>query len=94
MREYRNQFEAISSHLKIHDADIISSMFSNGLKEEIWAEVRLPRPMDLEKMMDVALLAEEKVGLSSKTGGNSQGKSSFLNRGSGGFKSWKTESNA
>lgn len=55
----------------------------------IWDEVRLPRPKDLAEMMDVALLAEEKLGLG-KFGGYVGKKYQNFNKSSV-FRNWSAE---
>lgn len=62
VREYRGKFKIVSGHVKIQNQELFLGMFSNGLMEDIRAEVRLQRPKDLAEVMDVALLAEEKIG--------------------------------
>lgn len=69
VREYRKSFEIVSSYVKVQDQELFLGLFSNRLREDIRAKVRLQRPKDLAEMMDVALLAEEKIGAVGRYGG-------------------------
>lgn len=92
VKEYRRKFETISGHVKTQDKELFLGMFSNGLRDDIRAEVRLHRPKDLAEMMDVALLAEEKLGPTGKTTNSSGlGKTTQPNRNFGGFMGWRTD---
>lgn len=61
-------------------------MFSNDLREEIRAKLKLHTPKDLAATMDVALLVEEKMGPSWKGVGSGQSKTFQPNRSHEGFK--------
>lgn len=81
----------MSIQVKTQDEDLFLGMFSNGLGEDIRAEVSLYRPKDLAEIKDVALLAKEKLGAVEMNGDGWQSKPPATSRGYGGFKGWHSE---
>ena len=58
--EFREKFELLSSPLREADEEFLVGAFSNGLAEEIRAEVRMVKPNSLVQLMDLAQKIEEK----------------------------------
>ncbi|PNX55911.1 hypothetical protein L195_g049544, partial [Trifolium pratense] len=58
--EYRDKFEELVAPLRREERVMLESIFLNGLKEEIQAELKLYESHDLADLMDRALLIEEK----------------------------------
>jgi hypothetical protein len=58
--EYREKFEMLIVPLRREERVMLESIFMNGLKGEIQAEMKLYECHDLVDMMDRALLIEEK----------------------------------
>ena len=58
--EYREKFEMLVAPLRREERGMLDSIFLNGLKEELQAEMKLYDYHDLADMMDRALLLEEK----------------------------------
>ena len=60
VREYRDKFEALSRPLRIEERKYLHSLFLNGLKEEVRAEVRIHRYNTLDEMIDLAEVVDER----------------------------------
>ena len=60
VKEYRDKFELLVAPLRREERGMLDSIFLNGLKEEIQAELKLYDSQDLAEIMDRALLIEEK----------------------------------
>lgn len=58
--DYRTRFELLIAPSKNEEKVMLESIFLNGLKEEIRAELKLHEPRSLAEIMDRALLLEEK----------------------------------
>jgi hypothetical protein len=58
--EYREKFEMLVAPIRREERVMLDSIFLNGLKEEIQAELKLFECQDLAELMDRALLLEEK----------------------------------
>ncbi|PNX67995.1 hypothetical protein L195_g055926, partial [Trifolium pratense] len=58
--EYRDKFEKLVVPLRKEDRVMLDSIFLNGLKEEIQAELKMYESQDLSDLMDRALLIEER----------------------------------
>lgn len=58
--EYMDKFEGLVAPLRREERVTLESIFLNGLKEEIHAELKLYESHDLAELMDRALLIEEK----------------------------------
>lgn len=58
--EYMEKFEMMVAPLRREERGMLDSIFLNGLKEEIQAELKLYENQSLAKLMDRALLIEEK----------------------------------
>lgn len=58
--EYREKFELLIAPLRKEERVMLESIFLNGLKEEIQAELKLHDSKSLSELMDRALLVEEK----------------------------------
>lgn len=57
---YRDKFELHATSLKKEERMMLTSIFLNGLKDEIQAELKMYDIDDLDELMDRALLIEEK----------------------------------
>ncbi|GAU13154.1 hypothetical protein TSUD_112140, partial [Trifolium subterraneum] len=68
--EYRDKFELLIAPLRREERVMLESIFLNGLKDEIQAELRLYESHDLTDLMDRALLIEEKNELVSRRSNN------------------------
>ena len=77
--EYMEKFEMLVAPLRREERIMLDSIFMNGLKEEIQAELKLHESQSLADLMDRALLIEEKNEVVHKKG------SSWRDRG-GSFK--------
>ncbi|GAU47870.1 hypothetical protein TSUD_404410 [Trifolium subterraneum] len=66
--EYRDKFEQLVAPLRRDDRVMLDSIFLNGLKEEIQAELKLYESHDLTELMDRALLIEERNEVMLKRG--------------------------
>ncbi|GAU48626.1 hypothetical protein TSUD_405850 [Trifolium subterraneum] len=66
--EYRDKFEQLVAPLRRDDRVMLDSIFLNGLKEEIQAELKLYESHDLTELMDRALLIEERNEVTLKRG--------------------------
>lgn len=86
--EYRERFEMLIAPLKHDERGMLESVFINGLRDEIQAELRLHDSRSLEELMDRALLIEDKNVASNK------GKSIVKNSGDWGDKGEKWKSGA
>ncbi|XP_058755088.1 uncharacterized protein LOC131628242 [Vicia villosa] len=66
--EYREKFEMMVAPLRREERIMLDSIFLNGLKDEIQAELKLHESQDLAELMDRALLIEEKNEVVTKKG--------------------------
>ncbi|XP_058761532.1 uncharacterized protein LOC131634920 [Vicia villosa] len=66
--EYREKFEMMVAPLRREERIMLDSIFLNGLKDEIQAELKLHESQDLAELMDRALLIEEKNEVITKKG--------------------------
>lgn len=58
--DFRERFELLSAPLREADEEFLIGAFSNGLAEEIKAELRMVRPASLVQVMDLAQKVAEK----------------------------------
>lgn len=58
--EYRERFELLMAPLKRHERGMLESIFINGLRDDIQAELKLHSTRGLNAVMDRALLIEER----------------------------------
>lgn len=68
--EYMEKFEMLVAPLRREERIMLDSIFLNGLKEEIQAELKLHESQSLSDLMDRALLIEEKNDVLHKKGGS------------------------
>lgn len=68
--EYMEKFEMFVAPLRREDRIMLDSIFMNGLKEEIQAEIKLYESQSPSGLMDRALLIEEKNKVCNKKGGS------------------------
>ena len=75
MQEYRTRFEACAGQLKVHERKYCKTIFLNGLKEEVRAELILHPIEMLSQMMDKAELIDSgnKVFFKGVSGGSMVG---------------------
>lgn len=67
---YRDKFEMHATSLKKEERMMLTSIFLNGLQDEIQVELKMFDLDDLDELMDRALLIEEKnQALTGKNGG-------------------------
>ncbi|XP_058756529.1 uncharacterized protein LOC131629765 [Vicia villosa] len=66
--EYMEKFERLVAPLRREERIMLDSIFLNGLKEEIQAELKLYESQGLSDLMDRALLIEEKNEVCQKKG--------------------------
>lgn len=57
--EYRDRFEALAASMRGILEPIFRGAFLNGLREDVRAEVKLHRPINLQEVMDLAQQIEE-----------------------------------
>jgi hypothetical protein len=79
--EFREQFEALVAPIRREERVMLDSIFLNGLKEEIQAELKLYDCRDLAEIMDRALLLEEKNDALMKRGAGGKEKGEWKDRG-------------
>lgn len=60
MTEYRERFESLSAPQIEASDDMLMGAFRNGLKEHVWAELRIMKFSSLKEMMDLAHNVEER----------------------------------
>lgn len=60
MARFRKSFEALAALVSGILDEVLESTFINGLKLEIWAEVRLLWPIVLAQLMETAQRVEDK----------------------------------
>lgn len=58
--EYRDAFETLAVALRGVPEPIFRGVFLNGLREDIRAEVKLHRPINLQEAMDLAQQVEDR----------------------------------
>ncbi|KAF7812804.1 Retrotransposable element Tf2 [Senna tora] len=58
--EYREKFELLSAPLKDAPEDMLISVFLNGLKEDVRAELRMSRAQNLLEVLDLAHKVEDR----------------------------------
>ena len=63
VREYHRKFIELSAPLENITDELALGNFINGLKPEIWVEVRIMEPRNLGRAMDLAQKIEEKLWL-------------------------------
>lgn len=80
--EYREKFEMLIAPLKKDERVMLESIFLNGLKEEIQAELRLHESSSLAELMDRALLIEGENVAVQKTRMNPRDKVDWKDRSS------------
>ncbi|CAJ2662268.1 unnamed protein product [Trifolium pratense] len=80
--EYREKFEMLVAPIRREERVMLDSIFLNGLKEEIQAELKLFECQDLAELMDRALLLEEKNEALLKRGIGGREKAEGKDRGS------------
>ena len=87
VREYRRRFESCAGQLKVHEKKYCKTIFLNGLKEEVRAELTLHSVDTLSQMMDMAELIDSrnKVFLKGGSGGRTGGRDPGWGRSSGFF---------
>lgn len=68
VEEYIEQFEQYVGFLEGIEQEYLVSIFLNGLKEEIKAEVKLYEPSTLAELMLKAHMVEEKIRVNSRGG--------------------------
>ena len=66
VREYRDRFEALSRPQKIEERKYLRSLFLNGLKEEVRAEVKIHKYDTLDEMIDLAEVIDDRNRLISR----------------------------
>jgi len=81
--DYREKFEMRVAPLRREEKGMLDSIFLDGLKEEIQAEMKLYDHQDLADLMDRALLIEEKNDALVKKGITSREKGDWKDRGGG-----------
>lgn len=71
VREYRRKFEACADQLKVRERKYCRTIFLNGLKDEVGAELTLHPVSSLAQMMDMVELIDSrnKVWLKGVSGG-------------------------
>ncbi|CAJ2638342.1 unnamed protein product [Trifolium pratense] len=79
--EFREQFETLVAPVRREERVMLDSIFLNGLKEEIQAELKLYDCRDLAEIMDRALLLEEKNDALMKRGAGGKEKGEWKDRG-------------
>ncbi|GAU29071.1 hypothetical protein TSUD_278270 [Trifolium subterraneum] len=79
--EFREQFETLVAPIRREERVMLDSIFLNGLKEEIQAELKLYDCRDLAETMDRALLLEEKNDALMKRGAGGKEKGEWKDRG-------------
>jgi hypothetical protein len=79
--EFREQFETLVAPIRREERVMLDSIFLNGLKEEIQAELKLYDCRDLAEIMDHALLLEEKNDALMKRGAGGKEKGEWKDRG-------------
>lgn len=58
--KYRRKFEMSVAPLRDVPDEILEGIFVNGLMAEVWAELRLLKPVSLGEIMEIAQRSEEK----------------------------------
>lgn len=76
--EYMEKFEMMVAPLRREERVMLGSIFLNGLKEEIQAELKLHENQGLAELMDKALLIEEKNEVLTKKGSSWRDKEGTL----------------
>jgi hypothetical protein len=79
--EFREQFETLVAPIRREERVMLDSIFLNGLKEEIQAELKLYDCRDLAEIMDRALLLEQKNDALMKRGAGGKEKGEWKDRG-------------
>ncbi|KAJ1421315.1 Retrotransposon gag domain [Sesbania bispinosa] len=78
MEEYWEHFELYANPKKDIDAEFFKSIFLNGLKEEVRAELRLHQWRSLPEMMDLAQRADERNRALQRTTGVGYGRGNII----------------
>ncbi|MCH79983.1 hypothetical protein A2U01_0000745 [Trifolium medium] len=80
---YREKFELLVAPLRREERVMLDSIFFNGLKEEIQAELKLYEYHDIADLMGRALLIEEKNDAIGKKGVSVRDRGDWKDRGGG-----------